>query len=207
MSHVYPYGYSARYPSIALTVTSPLQSFTEPLSVEEMKLYLKVPDPSQDELIASLIRAARAEAEILQKRDLVQKQWDLTMDGWPGNRLALATPLASIDLVRYRDSDGNYTTLTEDTDYIVDTVKSPGELASKGSYWPSYNPWDSSSVLIRFTSGYAADDPWWLGPGDLVKSGMRLRIADLFYDRMPRTIKGADSAEVAMSIGGILTVR
>lgn len=209
MSYIGPYGYDFdSYPSINLTVSSPVQTFAEPLTVLEMVHFLALPSLAQDRdmLLQSLIRAARADAERLQNRELVRKTWDMTLDGWPGNRLRLGTPLVSVDLVQYRDSDGNLTVLTEDTDYIVDTAKSPGVLWAKGS-WPSFSAWPSSSITIRFTTGYAADDLWWSGPGDMVKAGMRLRVADLFFERLPKMVQGMDAADWAMSKGANLSVR
>ena len=64
----------------------------------------------------------------MQGRTLSRKQWDLSLDYWPSYRIELREPLASVDLVRYRDSDGNYSMMTENTDYVVDTARQPGAI-------------------------------------------------------------------------------
>ena len=130
------YGALVAYGNLNLTESSPPQSFTEPLTLAEVKSYLKVPersptDTAEDDELMSLISAARESAEILQGRDLVRKQWDLSDDYWPSYRIALRAPLVSVDLAQYRDSNGNYTVLTQDIDFIVDASKGPGSAVQQ----------------------------------------------------------------------------
>lgn len=188
-------------PTISLTVTSPPQSFEEPISISEMVSYLKIPGTTgtEFELIASLIQAARADAERLQNRELVRKQLDWVADYWTSCEIPLPFPLISVDLVQYRDSDGTTHDLTADVDYVVNTSK--GVIVPKSGDWPSFNAWPSGAVLIRCAVGYEATDPWWSADGGPVKDGMRLRISDQFYDRAPKVINGIDSAEWAMRKG------
>ena len=178
--------------SIALTDSSPSQTFEEPFCPEEIKAFLKIPvrsptDPEEDALICDLISAARVVAEYFQGRDLVLKQWDLHIDFWIDYFFQLRSPLASVDLFTLRDSTGGYTTLVENKDYIVDTLKDPGVVAPPyNAMWPVFTPWPSSAILIRFTSGFAADSIWWkAGDGDRIKNGMRLLISNWFTGRLP----------------------
>lgn len=185
------YGALVAYGSLRLTEASPPQSFAEPLSLGEVKSYLKVPmrspaDQGEDDTLGGLISAAREQAEIMQNRDLVRKQWDLSHDYWPSYRIELRDPVISVDMIRYRDSDGNYTTLVEDTDYIVDKSKGPAILAPPyNDTWPTFTPWPSSSILIRFTSGYDVNSMFWSNAGARVKVGMKLLIAAWFNQRLP----------------------
>lgn len=98
------------YGSLNLTSSSPQQSFTEPLTLAEVKAYLLIPDRSpaddaEDDLLEGMITAAREEAETQQGRDLVEKQWDLSLDYFPCE-IRLRAPLQSVDLVKYKNSDG-----------------------------------------------------------------------------------------------------
>jgi uncharacterized phiE125 gp8 family phage protein len=196
------YGDFVAYRSLNLTESSPAQSFTEPLSVDEMRFALKLPDridsPQDveiDDQLTGLISAAREQAEILQNRDLVRKQWDMSLDYWTSYQIELRSPLVSVELVRYRDSTGAYTTLVENTDYIVDTAKSPGIMAPVyGGTWPTYTPWPSSSLLIRFTSGVASDSVFWSDAGARVKRGMRALISDWYFNVLP-FVKGSAAAQ------------
>lgn len=175
----------------SVELTSGQPAFTEPLTVDEVKGFLKLPartsaDPSEDAIISSLITAARACAEVEQGRDLVRKQWDLTLDYWPGTEVLLGDPLVSIDLITYKDSGGVTTTMTQDTDYIIDSAPQPAVLRPPyNRTWPFFLPWPSGAILIRFTAGYDTNAPFWMDIGAHVKLGMRLLITDWFYNRLP----------------------
>lgn len=175
--------------TLTFTEASPAQSFSEVLTYAEVAGFLNLPvrnppDVEEDALVTSFIQAAREQAEIMQARDLIQKQYDLNFDYWPGHEIELRTPLVSVDLVRYRDSDGDYVTLVENTDYVVDLAK--GVIVPVyGEQWPSFTAWPSSAVLIRHTSGFASTATFWQDAGARVKIGMKLLISQWFHNRIP----------------------
>lgn len=191
LNYGYGYGYSCGSGTLTLTAQSPVQPFIEPLTVAEVKSYLLIPerspvDAEEDDTIAGLITAARDVAEILQGRDLVRKQWDLALDYFPGWDVQLRSPLVSVDLVSYRNSDGTTTNLAGTTDYLVDANRQPGIITPLyNAFWPTFTPAPSSSVLVRFTSGYAATDVFWKDAGRRIKLGMKYLISDWFNDRIP----------------------
>jgi uncharacterized phiE125 gp8 family phage protein len=213
------YGALVAYGSLNLTDASPQQSFTEPLTADLVKSYLKVPlrdppDSAEDDQINMFISGAREQAEILQGRDLVRKQWDLSMDYWPSYRLEMRTPTISVDLLQYKDSNGALTTMVRDTDYIVDVAKQPAIVAPPyNSTWPIFTPWPSSAILLRFTSGYSSTDPFWLGPGARIKNGMLLLISAWYNNRLPfeKGIGAADEYPYAvtscLSYGALVRAR
>jgi uncharacterized phiE125 gp8 family phage protein len=170
--------------NIRLTVTSPPQTIDEPLTVEEMREYLRLPtysppDTAGDDLIASMISAARETAELwtYQNRDLVGRQWDKRLNRFPAYEIPLRDPLSTVDLVEFKDYDGTTTTLTEGTDYIVDTNQNL-ILPAPGTSWPTDTLWPVSAVLVRFTtSDYAIPA--------MVKNGMKLLISDWHTLRLP----------------------
>jgi uncharacterized phiE125 gp8 family phage protein len=177
--------------TLNLTVTSPPQNYTEPLTVAEVEHYLGLVslspvDAERTALLEALISGAREQAEILQGRDLVQKQCDLALDSFAEVIIELRPNLATVDLVKYRDSGGTWTTLTENTDYIVDTSKQPGTIQPVyGGTWPSFTAWPTSAVLIQFTAGLAASDIFWSDAGHRIKIGMKLLISHWFNGRLP----------------------
>jgi uncharacterized phiE125 gp8 family phage protein len=185
------YGALDRFGSITLTDSSPAQSWTEPLDLDFVKAALHVPERSpadsmEDMKISMYIAAARYQAELLQGRDLVPKQFDLTFDYWPSFRIRLRDPLKSVDLVTTKDYTGIVTTLIQDTDFVVDITKHPGIITPPyNGTWPAFSLWPTSSILIRFTSGYAASDAYWNGPGTLVKQGMLLLISAWYNNMLP----------------------
>lgn len=187
------YGYQG-YPvnaSRELTESSPPQRIREPLEVLEIATYLNLPismftDPEKNAELLAMISAARAEAERRQNRDLVRKQYDMTLDYWPQCPLELGTPLVSVDLVQYLDANGNTTALVENTDYKVYKDKRPGFITPLyNQTWPIFTPQPSSSLLVRFTTGYLPDALFWSDTGAIVKQGMKLLISDWWNKRLP----------------------
>lgn len=206
------YGAFDGWGSLNLTQQSPQQTFVEPLTVEEMYGYLKIPprspvDQYELDFITSLIQGAREQAEIAQNQDLVVKQWDLTYDYWMGYRIQMRAPLNSVDLVQYMDSEGNVTVLQEgpNADYIVDTSKHPGSISPPyNGTWPTFTPYPTSALLFRFTAGYSSADPFWRGAGARIKIGMRLLISAWYNNRLPFE-KGMDAmAEYPYAVSSCL---
>lgn len=195
------------YGAISLTVTSPPQSFTEPMTLEAAKKFLELPlrspvDSAEDAMIEGFIVAAREVAEGCQNRDLVEKQYDLALDYFPGE-IELNSPLSSVDLVQYRDSDGNYTTVGAGTGYLVDTARSL-LLPAYGESWPSFTAWPSSAVLVRFTSGLAATSPFWSNEGHRILIGMKMLISHWFTGRLPFE-PGAEIQEYPFTVTALLS--
>ena len=170
-----------------LTVTSPPQSPTEPLTVAVVKTILRIPtaDTTKDSMIELYIVAARQLAETRQGRDLVGKQWDLTMDCFP-RVIETRDNLSTVDLLRYRDSDGNYTTLVQNTDYIVDTVQGL-VMPPYGESWPSFTAWPSSAVLCRYTVAPPTID-------EEIKLGMKFAISLWYNNGIPAEL-GASAVQ------------
>ena len=218
------------YGSLELTVSSPPQVFTEPLTLAQARTYLRIEesspaDPAQDELLSDYIAAAREVAEILQGRDLIPKQYDLALDlllghdaiagaAYPlrwnsiynfgvGYEIDLRAPLQSVDLFQHTDNTGAMVTLTEATDYVVDLKRS---LVTPpwGQVWPFFTPAVTSSVLIRFTSGYPATHPFWGNAGKRVIQGIRYLVAQWWENRIPFE-PGRVSAEFPNTVTDLLT--
>lgn len=213
----YPYGYPYvspydsnfdSYGTLRLTVTDPVQTFTEPLALGDAKAYLRLDSgyTADDILIGTMISAAREQAEILQNRDLVIKQWDLSYDYWPAYRLRLRAPCSKVDLMQYTDLTGNVTTMQETADYVVDLKKEPAVITPPWNRsWPAFTPLPSSAILARFTSGYAADDPFWTGAGARVKIGMLLLISSWYENRLPFTPGARSDAELPFAVTSCLS--
>lgn len=197
--------------SLNLTVTSPPQSLTEPLTVAEVEHFLGLAtlspeDADRTALLEGLIAGGREQAEILQHRQLVEKQWDLGLDYFPSGGIRLLAPLVSVDLVEYRDSGGAWIPLVENTDYIVDLSKHPGViLPPYGKTWPSFTAWPSSAVLVRFTAGMTDSDPFWLDAGQRIKIGMKQLISHWFNGRLPFELGAMVTAEYPYTVTALLS--
>jgi hypothetical protein len=121
--------------------------------------------------------------------------------------------LQSVDVVQYKDSNGALTVMVENTDYVVDKSKQPGNITPvyAAVTWPTFIPWPTSAILVRFTAGLAAADPWWQSMGAHVKVGMKQLITEWYYDRLPlevgRNAVYPDRITMLLSFGAIARAR
>lgn len=102
---------------------------TEPLKLEETKAFLRVEHTAEDDLIASLISAARGAVEQATRRALITQGFRIVLDAWPaGDRiLSPVSPLRSVTAARVRAADGGATDLNLAA-FTLDTVSAPGAV-------------------------------------------------------------------------------
>jgi uncharacterized phiE125 gp8 family phage protein len=135
---------------------------------------------NEDDLLSAWIESARQYVEDATWRKFITQTHDLYLDRFEDKILIPFGNLQSVTHVKYFDSDGTENTLTEGTDYIVETNgEAHGRvLKAYGATWPSFTPYPSNPVRIRFICGYgdAASDV----PG-CFKDAVKLLAAD-FYD-------------------------
>jgi uncharacterized phiE125 gp8 family phage protein len=192
------------YGVLKLTVTSPAQTLTEPITLTEAKAYLRIPtyspaDTAADYLLESFIMAAREIAEAKQNRPLVAAQYDLTLDAFPSSEIELADGLATVDLFTYKDDGGTVTTLAQNTHYRVDTVRGL-VFPADDTAWPTGKLWESSAITIRFTVAPPAIPKH-------VKAGMYMLLAHWWDQRQVMQPNAQEfreipyGAEVCLSLG------
>ncbi|MGP0566294.1 MULTISPECIES: head-tail connector protein [unclassified Nitrospina] len=151
----------------------------EPLSLSEVKAYLKVTSSDDDVLITRILAGVRRACEAWTGRALVTQTWTLWLDGFPRTNwkntpssghfdlpvdsfdaaspvinLPLP-PLQSVSFLKTYDADNQPATF-DSTKYFVDTASQPGRLVlNQGASWPSgLRP--ANAVEIEFVAGYGA---------------------------------------------------
>lgn len=157
-----------------------LQRISAPTSpivnLAEMKAHLRVDFADDDALIAALTAAATERAENVTGRSLAQQQWQLTMDGFPGERRMWCeprpllahhpldhltirlprNPVVSVDAISYVDPFGAMQTIDPSTCQI-DLQSEPSRLRPAfGTCWPATRR-VMNAVTIQFTTGYATE--------------------------------------------------
>jgi len=151
---------------------------SEPLTVSEVKDYLKVDSSADDTLIGTLITAARqwvenhcALALLPQTAIQVWGVFDKEMD------LALS-PLRSVSAITYLDTGGTQQTLSASV-YGVDNIRTPSRIyRAYGQSWPStYEAPNAASAI--FTAGYDAAS----AVPAAIKQALMLTIADMYDNR------------------------
>jgi len=151
---------------------------TEPVSLTEAKLFLRVDHTEEDALISDLISAAREMVENRILRALITQTWTLTLDffpaarspdWWDGVRQASINsideggrtivlprpPLVSVTHLKTYGEDNVATTYSSDN-YIVDLTSQPGRLVlENGQVWPA-DLRAARAIEVEFVAGYGA---------------------------------------------------
>lgn len=159
--------------SLAL-VTAPTE---EPVTLDEVKAWLRLDGDDEDDTLESLITAARQSAEEYLRRSLITQEWKLTLDlcsdrepWWDGVRegaisslyggLPRTIPLPKgpakslISVVTYDLTNTNSTFAS--SNYRVD-ASGDRLLLNYGAVWPSsIRP--QAGVEITYVAGYGAAD-------------------------------------------------
>lgn len=153
---------------------------TVPVTVAEVKEHLKIDGSTEDTLIGTYITAAREWCEGYQWRKYITQTRELVLEDWPrGDHIIVPNgQLQSITSVKYKDADGDETTLAVDDDYIVDSDSEPGKVVlAYGETWPSGTLYPTGAIRVRYVCGYGdADDV-----PEMVKAAIKIQVG-LFYD-------------------------
>lgn len=187
-------GLTERYGAIRLQRVTPPS--TEPLTLAQAKAYLKVDFDADDTLITAMIAEARAWAEAITRRALIDQEWLMVMDRFPvqsrhnpfgeillpfGKCLSVQsityTDTAGVEQHMYGASSGNS---PPSADYQEDLRDSYGGIIrpNKNTYWPATDG-ILGAVEVAFTVGYgdAAD----VDGG--IMSALKFKLADLYETR------------------------
>lgn len=127
----------------------------EPLSVAELKAWVRVTHSAEDALLGSIIKSCRAKAENYTERVLIAQTWDQTLDAFPEAQIELLQgPAQSITSVSYVDEDGVQQTLAGAA-YTLDKRRFPDWLLpAYDTSWPATQA-SANAVSIRYVCGYA----------------------------------------------------
>jgi len=185
------------------TVTAPT---TEPVSLAEAKLHLKVETGDDDTLISSLITAARETAEIFTGRALASQVLEYILDGFPiGNDTIYIPkpPLENITSIKYRDCQDTETEW-DSSNYVVDSESMPARIAlACGKYFPDFCPYPVASVRIRFTAGYRSGGPDSLKIPEGICQALKLLIGH-FYENRESVVVGTVANKVPFTVEALL---
>lgn len=186
---------------LALELTTAPAS--EPVTLAEAKLWLKVDGTADDAVIEGLITAARAVVEHNTRRQLITATYTLFLDGFPSSSAGATSarhpavspvrvaeivlprpPLSAVDTVKYLDADGAQQTL-DAGQYDVDTVSEPGRLTlGYGNAWPATYR-QHHAIEVQFQTGYA-DAAAVPGNG---KTAVKMILADVYENRMAQSFE------------------
>lgn len=173
---------------------------SEPLTLSEAKLHLRVSHAAEDALITALITAARMAAESYTNRQLLPATWYYRLDAFPDDKTIMINrcPATAVASVKYFDADNADQTLNA-AKYITDFASEPFRVVLKPTEtWPTTYE-RPGAVVIEFTAGYAnaAAVP---AP---IKAAMLLAIGHL-YEHREAVVQGVSVNEMPMGVTALL---
>ncbi|GEO27030.1 hypothetical protein AAC03nite_28150 [Alicyclobacillus acidoterrestris] len=204
------------------------QPASEPITLDETKLYLRVDTDADDAMITALIVAAREYCQAYQNRAYITQTLELTMDHFPGHRhfvdvwyqgmysahrhqrhhneiKLLMPPIQSVESISYTDHTGSTTTL-DPSAYVVDIDSEPGRVVpAYGSPWPIVQLQPVNGVRVRYVAGYGGAD----AVPKSVKQAMQMLVAHWYENREAVIVSGyrpSVGAEIDFAVRALLSM-
>jgi uncharacterized phiE125 gp8 family phage protein len=176
-----------------LLITPPA---SEPVSLTEAKLYLRLDGDDENDLVIALIRAARLLVEAASGRQLITQTWRLVLEAWPSASLRLPlSPVTALTGAQARSREGVVTPLPAVTGAIP-PGHDPPLLSLSG--WAAIPPGGQLELDVQAGFGPATTDV----PQPLRQAVLML-VSRWFENRGDR-VSGADAslpADVMALIG------
>lgn len=178
-----------------MIVTTLVAPAAEPVSLEEAKAYLRVGYDGEDDLVRTLLAAARARIEALSAIAMITRTLRVAFDCWPqemriGKRVRLPVrPAASLAAVRVRDANGDSQTVTDR--FVLEAGRSASLVWTTGALPRPEAPADG--IEIDYVAGFGTE------PADMA-GGLRLAVLKLAahaYHHRQDTLEGDLPKEVA----------
>ena len=154
---------------------------SEPLTVEEVKDFLRVTDDSEDSLIASLITVARESLETQTSQVFAESTFTASFGRFHQILELTRGPIASVQAVRYRDEHDAEHTLPAGEWKLERHGTGIGKIYLTQEFsGPSLSDDRLLPVTVEFRAGYGAD------PGDLpetLRHAVRYLVSHYFDQR------------------------
>jgi len=127
----------------------------EPISLEEAKKHLRLEGvlDDEDDLISSMITAAREMAEGRLNRTLVRRVREVAACNW-GTIKLLKPPFVQVESVSYFDADGQSFDV-DASDLSVSSIREPATVSLRYGFPAPQLARQDEAIIVRYTAGYA----------------------------------------------------
>lgn len=164
---------------------------TDPVTLAEAKLHLRVDTSADDALITALITAATDEAEQLMQRATLPQSWTLTLDGFDGPIVLQRPPVTAITSLKYLQAVDGVLTILAGSEYLLAAANeyTARVVPAFGKAWPGARA-QLEAVRVEFVTGYADAGK----VPESIKAWIRLRVGALYQNREAWTLGKAIEA-------------
>jgi len=180
---------------------------TEPITLEEAKLHLRVDIDDDDNLISNLITSARQYVEAFTRRAIASATYELALDDFPSGDDEEITlpkpPLESVTSVKYTDSDDVETTWDSSKYVVIESIPAIITPAYSES-WPSFTPCPREAVKVRYVAGYKAGSEDHLVIPEVINQAMLLIITDYYENRGELLQRGHIPKTIPVAVDNLL---
>jgi len=154
------------YPSLELIEKPAL----EPLTLAEIKTFLRIDGNSEDNILTTMLAAAREAGEHYMRNSIIRQKYKLTYHKFMPARIALPKgPVSMVSKVTLKDEDGSFTILSSSDYYISNKTN----LNLKSSY-------SSYIIEVEYFAGYSNDS---VDVPEIIKQGLLSQIAFTYENR------------------------
>jgi uncharacterized phiE125 gp8 family phage protein len=152
------------------TLTLKTAPTVEPITAAQAISYMRLGtlDATETAYLTGLIKTAREYCEGFQNRAYITQTWEMSLNRFPSKYTNPLTEsycsdiieipkgnLQTVNSIKYTDSAGTVTTLTENTDYIVTIRGILGRISPPyGCTWPTTALYPLDPIVIEFACGY-----------------------------------------------------
>lgn len=148
---------------------------SEPVTLSEAKLHLRVDHSDEDTLISALISAAREQAESETGCAIGSQTREIALDEFPDAFKLEGHPVISVTSIKYLDESGVEQTLNP-TDYSLDNYNAPGYVTvGYGKGWPATQA-VPNAVKIRYVCGFTTVP-------ESIKAWIKLHVGTMYAQR------------------------
>ena len=152
-----------------------LSNGNSPVSLSEMKSYMKITYSNDDSLISGLIDNCVRAGESYTGRDFSVKSWKLLLDEFSSRMHLSRVKVASITSVKHLVS--NVLTAVSSADYYLkNNVSNSDVLLIDGASWPTNTDVREHSVEVEFTTSVSI-------PQDVMEAGIQKHVSFMYFNR------------------------
>jgi uncharacterized phiE125 gp8 family phage protein len=156
----------------------------------------------EDDLLNSLIQAAREYCEVFQRKAYLTQTWELWLDEFPDDDFIELPrpPLASVTTIDYYNTSDVKATMSA-SDYYVDVENTPGGIyLNDGKSWPSTTLRPRNGVCITYIAGETAA----ASVSYKVKQAILLLVGHWYENREAVATSGAVPQKVPLAVESLL---